>query len=151
MKTAPDTRFTIPTFSEMPRSYAALCALLLPRPIRSRRQAAEVEAMIDALAVDERRLSKDQHDYLEMLCDVLEVWDEACAKPARQPSPAAFLALLLEQSGQSAAEVALQIGVDRSAMTRLLSRERSFTVPQARALAEHFAVHAGAFLGLPQP
>ncbi|GEM_PF-2488985 len=148
MKTAPRIRFTAPSFDELPRDYSALCALLLPRPIRSRSQAAEVETMIDALAVDERRLTKDQRDYLEMLCDVLEMWDAAHAPAAGKLSPAAFLALLLEQSGQSAAEVSRQIAVDRSVMTRLLSGERAFTVPQAQALARHFAVDAAAFLGL---
>lgn len=150
MKTAPRTRFTAPSFDELPADYHALCSLLLPRPVRSRSQAAEVESMIDALAVDERRLSKDQRDYLEMLCDVLEVWDESQAPTTGKLTPAKFLALLLDQSGQSAAAVARAIGVDRSIITRLLSGERAFTVSQAQALAQHFAVDATAFLGLSQ-
>lgn len=148
MKTVTRTRFAVPAFDELPRDYTALCSLLLPRPIRSRSQAIEVEAMMDALVVDEQRLSKDQRDYLEMLCDVLEVWDATQAPAAGRLTPAAFLALLLEQSGQTAAEVARQIGVDRSVMSRLLSSERCFTVPQAQALGQHFAVHATAFLDL---
>lgn len=148
MKTATRPRFTAPSFDELPADYAALCALLLPRPVRSRAQAAEVESMIDALAVDERRLSKDQRDYLEMLCDVLEAWDESQAPGIGKATPGKFLAMLLDQTGQSAASVARAISVDRSVITRLLSGERAFTVPQAQALARHFAVDAAAFLGL---
>jgi antitoxin component HigA of HigAB toxin-antitoxin module len=148
MKTASRTRFTPPPFAELPRDYTGLCLLLLPRPIHSRTQAGEVEAMIDVLAVDERRLSADQRDYLEMLSEVLTHWDQAHTPAAADIAPAALLQLLLEESGQSAAAVARAIRVDRSVMTRLLSGERPFTVPQAKALAAHFAVAPAAFLDL---
>jgi len=122
--------------------------LLLPRPIHSRAQAVDVEAMIDALAVDERRLSADQRDYLEMLNEVLTVWDETHAPAATDITPAALLKLLLEESGQTAAAVARAIGVNRSVLTRLLDGTRHFTIPQAKALAAHFAVAPVAFLDI---
>ncbi len=150
MKTAMPLRLTAAQFDGLPADYAALCALLLPRPIRSRAQAAEVESMIDTLAVDERHLSRDQRDYLEMLCDVLEAWDESQAPAIGKTTPARFLTLLIEESGQPSAAVARAIGVDRSVITRLLSGERAFTISQAQALARHFAVDAAAFLGLSQ-
>ena len=103
--------------------------------------------MIDALAVDERRLSADQRDYLEMLNEVLTIWDES-RSAAADIAPAALLKLLLEESGQNAASVARSIGVDRSVMTRLLKGTRPFTVPQAKALAAHFAMAPAAFLDL---
>ncbi|MDB6005552.1 MAG: family transcriptional regulator [Prosthecobacter sp.] len=148
MKTTSRASFIPPPFAKLPRDYLRLCQLLLPRPIHSRTQAAEVEAMIDSLAVDERRLSADQRDYLEMLNEVLTVWDEARSPAAADIAPAALLQLLLEASGQTAAAVARSIGVDRSVMTRLLNGSRSFTVPQAKALAAHFAVAPAAFLDL---
>lgn len=148
MKTTPRTRFTPPGFENLPKDYTSLCLLLLPRPIHTRAQAADVEAMIDVLAVDERRLSADQRDYLEMLCDVLETWDQSQSPATASLEPSALLKLLLEESGQTAAAVARAIGVDRSVMTRLLSGERTFTISQASALAEHFAVTPAAFLHL---
>ncbi len=148
MKTASYTRLVTPKFVDLPKDYTSLCSLLLPRPIRDRRQAAEVEVMIDALAVDEQKLSEDQRDYLEMLSEVLEVWDDSQSPQAAGLSGAAFLALLIEQSDQSAASVAREIGVERSTMTRLLSGERGFTVEQAQALGKHFAVDPSALLGL---
>lgn len=148
MKTTSRTSSTPPPFAQMPRDYLRLCQLLLPRPIHSRAQAAEVEAMIDALAVDERRLSADQRDYLEMLNEVLSVWDEAHSPAAADITPSALLQLLLEESGQTAAAVSRSIGVDRSVMTRLLNGTRPFTVPQAKSLAAHFAVAPAAFLEL---
>ena len=149
MKTTPRTRLASPRFEELPKDYTSLCLLLLPRPIHSHAQATDVEAMIDVLAVDEHRLTADQCDYLEMLCDVLETWDHAQSPTTASLEPSALLKLLLEESGQTAADVARAIGVDRSAMTRLLSGERAFTVPQASALAEHFAVAPTSFLNLP--
>ena len=104
--------------------------------------------MIDALAVDERRLSADQRDYLEMLNEVLTLWDEAHSPAAADLAPAALLRLLLEESGQTAAAVARAIGADRSVITRLLNGTRPFTVPQAKALAAHFALDPAAFLDL---
>lgn len=143
------TRFAPPRLENLPKDYTSLCLLLLPRPIHVRAQAADVEAMSDVLAVDERHLSADQRDYLEMLCDVLETWDQAQSPAAASLEPSALLKLLLEESGQTAAAVARAIGVDRSVMTRLLNGERTFTVPQASALAEHFAVAPTSFLNLP--
>jgi antitoxin component HigA of HigAB toxin-antitoxin module len=148
MKTVSRPPFIAPKFAGLPKDYTGLCLLLLPRPIHNRGQAADAEAMIDALAVDENRLSADQGDYLAMLSDVLEAWDEAQTPKGKTLSGAAFLALLIEQSGQSAASVAREIGVDRSVMTRLLSGERAFTVSQAQALGKHFAVDPAALLGL---
>ncbi|MDI1312217.1 helix-turn-helix domain-containing protein [Prosthecobacter sp.] len=89
--------------------------------------------MIDTLAVDERRLSADERDYLEMLSEVLTVWDESRSPAAADIAPAALLKLLLEESGQTAAAVARAIGVDRSVITRLLNGERAFTIQQAKA------------------
>lgn len=148
MKTALRTQFITPKFAELPKDYTGLCLLLLPRPIHSRAQAAEVEVMIDALAVDENRLSADQRDYLEMLSDVLEAWDDSQIPKGKGHSGMAFLALLIEQSGQTPASVAREIGVNRSVMTRLLSGERAFTVSQAKALGKYFAVDPASLLGL---
>lgn len=148
MKTTSRASFTPPAFAQMPKDYLRLCQLLLPRPIHSRAQAADVEAMIDALAVDERRLSADQRDYLEMLNEVLTVWDEAHAPATADIPPAALLKLLLEESGQTAAAVARAIGVNRSVLTRLLDGTRHFTIAQAKALAAHFAMAPVAFLDL---
>ncbi len=148
MKTTSRASFNPPAFAQMPKEYLRLCQLLLPRPIHSRAQAVDVEAMIDALAVDERRLSADQRDYLEMLNEVLTVWDETHAPAATDITPAALLKLLLEESGQTAAAVARAIGVNRSVLTRLLDGTRHFTIPQAKALAAHFAVAPVAFLDI---
>lgn len=149
MKTTSRARPAPPRFEALPKDYTSLCLLLLPRPIHNRSQAAEVEALIEVLAVDERRLSADQRDYLEMLSDVLDTWDQSRSPATADLSPAAFLKLLLEESGQTAATVARAIGVDRSVITRLLNGERTFTVSQAKALAEHFAVDPAAFLNIP--
>jgi antitoxin component HigA of HigAB toxin-antitoxin module len=147
--TLPPTFSTSLAYEHLPRDYAGLCSLLLPRPIRSRRQATSVESLIDTLAVHERRLSADQRDYLQILSSLIEAWDQNQELDvAKNPTPGEFLRLLLETSGQSGAMVARALGLDRSAMTRLLKGERSFTVSQARALAAYFAVDAGVFLGL---
>lgn len=148
MKTTSRLRQTTSSFARLPRNYRGLCLLLLPRPIRTVQQAAKVETMIEMLAVDEDKLSADQSDYLEMLSDLLEDWDASQVPAAPLTSPSAFLKLLLDHSGQSAAAVARALDMDRSVLTRLLSGERRFTVAQAQALGEHFAVDAAAFLGL---
>ncbi|MDZ4287147.1 MAG: helix-turn-helix domain-containing protein [Prosthecobacter sp.] len=150
MKTASSSGTSAPLgYKDLPRDYSGLCKLLLPRPIHNRRQANRVGQLVDILAVHETRLSANQKDYLEILAELLESWDTAQAPDlAESTTPAAFLDLLLQTSGQTAASVARAVGFDRSALTRLLKGERAFTVAQARALAAHFAVDAGVFLGL---
>src|SRR4051812_17678197 len=72
MKTARATRRA---FADLPEDYAGLCREFLPRPIRTKSDYAAVVEMADAMAVHEPEFSRDQEDYFDMLCRLLEVWD----------------------------------------------------------------------------
>src|SRR5436305_1704906 len=55
--------------------YGTLIAERQPRPIRTAQAAADAQAQIDAL-VAANSLSSAEEDYLELLTDLLRVWEE---------------------------------------------------------------------------
>lgn len=59
-------------FADLPKDYAGLCGLLLPRPIRDKTDLQSVKEIAEAMAGFEDAFTKDQGDYFEMLCMLLE-------------------------------------------------------------------------------
>jgi len=60
-------------FARIPKSYSELMAMYLIRPIHNRAEADCAEEMIDLLAG--HSLNRDQADYLDLLSDVFEKWE----------------------------------------------------------------------------
>lgn len=60
-------------FAEMPKTYAELCAIEMPRVLGSREDFDRVYPIITAMAGHE--LTKDQADYLETLSILVEAWE----------------------------------------------------------------------------
>ena len=142
MKTA---RATKPVFADLPDDYAGLCRTFLPRPIRTKAEYAAVAEMADAMAVHEPDFTRDQEDYFDMLCRLLEVWDrEHVTWP--DLTPLDMLKHLLEQHGLSGADLSRLLGVSPKLGPMILRGERSITVEHARALGAHFGLPTGAFI-----
>lgn len=62
-------------FAKIPKSYAELMAMYLIRPIHGRAEADYAEEMIDLLAG--HSLNAEQADYLDLLSDVFEKWEDS--------------------------------------------------------------------------
>lgn len=62
-------------FTELPADYAGLCRVWLPRPIRNQAQYELVDALF--LAMEHKKLTKEQRDYFQVLDAVLEVYETA--------------------------------------------------------------------------
>ena len=133
------------SFKDLPRDYAGLCQLYLPRPIKSKAAHTQALGLINALTGYE--LSRDQTDYLEALTlFVHEFEQQFVQEPA--PNPVELLKHLLEENDLTAKDLAQLLDVDQSLGSRLLSGNRKITPEHARRLGEHFGVRPGLFIGL---
>ena len=132
-------------FTALPKDYAGLCAVLLPRPVRDRVDYANVSEVTDAMAVHEEALTTDQEDYFELLCQLLEEYDaQHTGWPVR--TPLASLKHLLAEQGMESPGLAKLLGVVPRTAAAILAGERSLTVEQVRKLAGHFAVSPALFI-----
>ena len=136
------TKKRIP-FDSLPRDYAGLCRRLIPRPIHDRVNYDNTVEMAEAFAGFEKRMNRDQTDYFDLLCALIEDYEEA-ASPER--TPLQMLEHLLAEHGLSAADLSRVLGSHRTLGPMILRGERSITAEHARTLGRHFGLPAGAFI-----
>lgn len=126
---------TIPAgFSELPKSYAALCAILMPRTIRDEIELGNVTEILDIMAG--HKLTKDQADYMDTLATLAEDFEDQNVEPLPKLPPHEFLAAHLENIGMSASAWGSLVGIDRSTASRLLRGERGLTATHIRNTAK---------------
>lgn len=130
--------------TEIPKTYAALMAVHMLRPIHDQVDAENAAEMIDLLAG--HKLNREQNDYLELLSDLYEKW-EAAQFPLSRKLGSELLRLALDERGHKARQLAELLEIDVSLAYRLLSGERQLTAGQIRAVAKHYALDPAALLG----
>src|SRR5947207_2102027 len=84
-------------FERLPKSYARLCQTLLPRPIRDGADYDDVVEVADAMVLWRNEFSRDQADYFELLCSLIEEYDAKRVKWPKVHGPDALRHLLEEQ------------------------------------------------------
>ena len=132
-------------FARLPKSYEGLCRLLLPRPIHDRVELENATEMVDLMAG--HRLNAEQADYLDLLSDLIAVYEEEHASvKIHKMAPREALHYLLEEHGLNASQLAVLLGVDRSLGARIVRGERWLTAEHISKLAKHFAVNPGLFM-----
>jgi hypothetical protein len=62
-------------FEDLPKDYAALCGMLLPRVIHNPAEYATVAEVTDAMAIWHEDFTGDQADYFDLLCWLIEEYD----------------------------------------------------------------------------
>jgi len=125
-------------FSELPKSYAALCAILMPRSIRDGIELGNVTEIIDLMAG--HRLTKDQADYLDTLATLAADFEDQNVPPLQKLAPHQFLAAHLENIGMSASAWGELIGIDRSTASRLIRGERGLNASHIRNTAKALTI-----------
>jgi len=130
-------------FAGLPKDYAALCRILTPRPIHDKVEFQNVLETTDAMAGHE--LTPDQEDYFDLLCRLIEDYEEERVDPPNVTGPEA-LQLLLDAHSMSAADLARVLGVHRTLGAMILRGERKLTLKHVRTLSRHFGVSADLFL-----
>jgi antitoxin component HigA of HigAB toxin-antitoxin module len=129
-------------FDETPKDYAGLCKLLLPRPIHDQQELENVSEMAQAMAG--HKLSRDQADYFDLLCKLIEEYEKE-EIPAAKASGLEVLRHLLAEQGMSGGDLSRLLGVHRTLGPMILRGERKLTVEHIRILSAYFSVSADLF------
>ena len=140
MKTAAKTATP---YAKIPKTYAGLTARHLLRPIHDQVDAENAAEMIDLLAG--HKLNAEQDDYLDLLSDLYEKWENA-QFPINRARGTELLRLVLAERGEKAGDLAKLLGIDASLAYRLVRGERQLTAVQIRKLADHYGLDPAALL-----
>jgi HTH-type transcriptional regulator/antitoxin HigA len=126
------------------RGYLTLIQEFPLRPIRSEADLDRAIAMIAALS-DRETLSPDEHDYLLVLSDIIEKYEDE-RHPIRAISGVSMLRYLIESKGVAWAKVAAEAGIAESTLSEILSGKRKLGTKHITALARYFQVDPGLFI-----
>lgn len=130
---------------ELPKSYTELVALHAPRPIHDQVSYDNTVHLVDALAG--HRLNKDQEDYLDILSQQVEAYEDDHLNPIRKITGLEMLRFLLQENGLTGDDLADLLEIDRSVAYKILKGARNLTTEHIRKLSERFFVSADALLG----
>lgn len=128
----------------LPKSYGELIALHVPRPISDKVSYENTVAIVDALAG--QTLNRDQEDYLEILSEVIETYEEASQPTFPRLTVTKLLQFLLEENDMTGEDLANLLQVDRSVAYKILKGTRNLTTDHIRKLCERFSVRADLFI-----
>jgi antitoxin component HigA of HigAB toxin-antitoxin module len=129
----------------MPKDYAGLCRVFLPRPIRDRAGYDNTVEIADAFAGFEGRMTADQSDYFDLLCDLIEKREQETSPPPKLRA-LALLKHLVRESGMTGAALSRVLGRSPSLGPMILRGERKITAGHAVKLAKYFRLRADVFL-----
>jgi len=123
--------------------YLELVCLFPLRPLRSDADLDAAIRVIDML-VDQERRSKAEDDYLDVLADLVEAYEDV-HYPIGPVSDADMLQSFLDSHRVSQVEVAKATGIAESTISEVLSGKRKLTQGQISKLARYFHVEPGVF------
>jgi HTH-type transcriptional regulator/antitoxin HigA len=127
--------------------YFALIRKLPLRPVRSERKLDQAIAMIDRLLA-RGRLARDEEDYLDVLSDLVEKYEDE-HYPIEPVSGLDALRHLVESSGKTRAIVAAEAGLPESTLSEVLLGRRRLNTRHIGILARYFRIDPGVFLDVP--
>ncbi len=143
MKTETLTQTAAPApFDRLPKNYTGLCQRYVPRPLHTAADYAAARQAIEPLVGFADRLTADQADYIEAVSSFIEAYDEARVRWPKG-TPLDTLKFLLEQHGQTAADLSRLLGADRSLGPKILRGERRLTLDHIRILSHHWNIEPG--------
>jgi HTH-type transcriptional regulator/antitoxin HigA len=126
-------------------AYLALIRRFPLRPIRTEAELDAAAAIIDELT-DRDDLSSTERDYLEVLGDLVEKYeDEHVAMP--HVSDAEMLQSLMDEKGVRQADVVRGTGISKTVLSLVLNGRRDLTREHIEVLARYFGVNPAVFLG----
>jgi len=132
-------------FADLPKEYAGLCALWMPRPVHDAAEYDGISEITDAMALWQEDFTPDQCDYFDLLCSLLEDYDR---EHVRWPGVSVRVRLqhLLAESQMTAADLSRLLHGSRNLGAMILRGERNLTLAHVRKLAAHFRVSPELFV-----
>jgi HTH-type transcriptional regulator / antitoxin HigA len=131
---------------QMPKTYAELAKILLPRTLHDDVDLENVTEIVDQLAVLEHP-TKDQADYLETLSTLVAAYEDVHYPiDTSHLGPLDTLKFLLAEHGLNASDLGRVLG-QRQLGSAILRGDRKLSKTHIRKLAAHFGVSPGLFLG----
>jgi HTH-type transcriptional regulator/antitoxin HigA len=115
-------------------------------PLRPLRTDADLDAAVEVIdsLLDRDDLAPAEQDYLDVLGDLVEAYEEATI-PIRPVDDAGLLKLLIEARGVAQAQVAKEVGIAESTVSEVLAGKRKLNRSQIGKLARYFRVSPAAF------
>lgn len=138
------TQFSLP--AEAPETYEELVRLYPPRKIHDKVDLENATEVADWIAL--RAKNDAQLDYLELLGDLLDEYENRSGKPGKASSPLEILNYLVDENDLSTRKLGKILGIDHSVAARILKGERAITVDHAKSLGARFKMDPKAFLKL---
>ncbi len=138
------------------KEYIKLIKRFPLRRIRSKSEHSAAMEILDELMEREATRSQDETDYLSILAQLIEEWEEnlpelrQSIQRATATTPADALIFLMEANGLTQSQLAREIGCDQSAINAFLAGRRGLSKANALKLAERFRVSVSFFLPLIQ-
>jgi HTH-type transcriptional regulator/antitoxin HigA len=124
-------------------------SLIKAFPLRRIKSAAELEratAVMQKL-VDAGSLTVAEEDYLDILGDLIEEYEQAAA-PIEELTPREVLAEAMKTRGVTPSAFAEATGIPVSTISELLSEKRDFNVSHIAKLCAHFGLGPSAFIAV---
>jgi HTH-type transcriptional regulator/antitoxin HigA len=126
-------------FAKIPKRYAQLVALFMPRPLHDQVDYQNALAILDALAGFP--LNADQEDYFEAIATFVEKYESHhYAIDGTKMTPAQLIRSLMDEHKMTESDLGRLLG-DRSLGHRILNSDRSLSKTHIRILAEHFSLN----------
>ncbi len=132
-------------FSAMPKEYAGLCRVFLPRPIHDKVGYQNTVEIADVFAGFEEQMTEDQNDYFDLLCDLIEKHEKETVRPTKLLS-LDLLKHLLKEHGLVGADLSRILGKSLPLGPMILRGERKITAAHAILLGKRFGLRPDAFL-----
>jgi HTH-type transcriptional regulator/antitoxin HigA len=135
-----------PTERTTDRYFALIRAFPL-RPLGSDTELDQAIAVIDRLLA-RGRLGRDEEDYLDVLSDLVEKFENQ-RYPIQPISGIDALRHLVESSGKTRAAIAAEAGLPESTLSEVLLGRRRLNTRHIGRLARYFRIDPGVFLEAP--
>ena len=132
-------------FADLPKDYTGLCRVFLPRPIHDAVDYANVSEVADAMVLWQDDFSRDQADYFDLLCTLIEEYDVENVKWPKVRG-VDVLKHLLDEHSLAAADLSRILDGSRNLGAMILRGDRNLTLPHVRKLAAHFKVSPELFV-----
>ena len=113
------------------------------RPLRTDADLDAAIAVIDSL-VDQDERSAPEEDYLDVLSDLVEAYEEKTI-PIAEPDDAEMLRLLIEAKGVTQAKLAKDTRIAESTISEVLAGKRKLNRKQIGKLSRYFKISPSAF------